>query len=169
MKTSKIKIIPTSYPSVVKLLNSESLRAVEDPIAIVVGRNIIKDQSTASLTYILADISVSGMSAEDMDVFLLGNREMLIKFGTHFYKDELAGENDEEFPEGEEIGTDDASQTVKILGLGMGFGIKLAIYYNFLANRGLDEFFEYLKNRRIPHYRKFAQKLERIFEKCAEL
>jgi hypothetical protein len=52
--------------------------------------------------------------------------------------------------------------------LGTGFGIKLAIDCNFLANRAPGEFRDYLKNRRIPHPANFANELRRVFEESKQ-
>jgi hypothetical protein len=161
MPTRKIKVIPTSYQEVMALLNSDALHAVEDSVAPQVGLSIIRDYSTSSTQDTQAEISVSGMTANEIEKFLANNREMLVAFGVRFLTDQEATKDEEEFPDGEEQDEDGES---RVLGIGSGFGIKLAIYLNFLANRTPAEFRDYLQNRRIPHHAKLAMELRRVFE-----
>lgn len=165
MGTSKIKIIPTPYQEVMSLLKSEALRAVEEAVAPQVGLKILRDYDTASTSYTQAEMSVSGMSPAEIERSLLDHRDKLVSFGVRFLKDPEATKDEEEFPEGEE--PDEKPGNSQTLGLGTGFGIKIAIYYNFLANRPLKEFHEFLKNRAIPYHTKFARELRRVFDEVA--
>ena len=161
MPTPTIKVIPTSYQEVIALLNSDALHAVEDSVAPQIGLNIIRDYSTASTQYTQAEISVSGMTVNEIEKFLVNNREVLITFGVQFLTDQEATKGEEEFPDGEE--QDEAGES-RVLGIGTGFGVKLAIYFNFLANRTPAEFRDYLQSQRIPHHARFAKELRRVFE-----
>ena len=161
MPDPAIKVIDTPYQAVVALLQSDALRSVEQPIAASVGMKIIEDDSSTSVSMKQADLSVSGMTVAQMEALLISDRDKLVKFGIGFLSDKDATDDAEEFPEGEE---QDASATVEVLGLGVGFGVTHAIYYNFLANRTPAEFRAYLKNRRIPHQAKFAKDLRRVFD-----
>jgi hypothetical protein len=82
-------------------------------------------------------------------------------------QDAEATRDEEEYPAGEEPGEEDKSVTVAQRGLGTGFGITYAIYYNFLANRTPSEFREFLRNRRIPHHARFAKESRRVFEEAS--
>ena len=161
MAERAVNVIPTPYQEVVALLHSDALRAVEQAIASEVGSQIVEDYSTASTTYTQADMSVSGMTVAETEAFLLAHRDQIIKFGVAFLRDEAATDDAEEYAEGEE---QDPSETVEVHGLGVGFGIKYAIFYNFLAYRAPAEFRAYLKNRRIPHHTRFARELRRVFD-----
>jgi len=162
MARAEIEVIATPYKDVIALLKSETLRAVEDEIAARTGENVLRDYSTASTTYTQAAMSVSGMSPSQIESFLLAHREEIVDFGLRFHEDEEATKDEEEYPDGEEQ-DDDSGESIS-LGLGTGFGIIYAIYYNFLANRSMAEFRAFLKNRRIPKHAKFARELKRVFD-----
>jgi hypothetical protein len=161
MADRAINVTPTPYQEVLALLRSEPLRAVEQAIAAAVGSKIVEDYSTTCTSYTQADMSVSGMTVAQTETFLIAHRDRIISFGIAFLRDQAATDDSEEYPEGEE---QDPSETVEEHGLGVGFGIKYAIFYNFLANRTPTEFRAYLKNRRIPHHARFAQELRRVFD-----
>jgi hypothetical protein len=161
MAERPIRVIPIEYQEVMDLLHSDCLRDVEQDIARQTGKRIIEDFSPACTSYTQADMSVSGMTATETRELLKANRDQIIAFGVAFLRDEEATRNEEEFPEGEE---QDPSETIAALGLGTGFGIKYAIFYNFLANGTSADFSAYLKNRRIPHQAKFARELRRVFD-----
>ena len=161
MKTPQgITVIPTTYQDVAALLKSDALSVVEESIASKCGLKIICDYGTASTSYTQAEISVCGMNTDQIRDYLITNRESVINFGVLFMNDDEATSDEQEYPEGEEQDPDGESET---LGYGNGFGIKVAIYHNFLANRTPAEFREFLKNRRIPRHTKFAKELARVF------
>lgn len=161
MPDPPIKIIPTQYDQVRALLLSDVLRIVEQTIAAQVGSKIVEDYSNACTNYTRADMSVSGLSVAEIESLLVSRRHEIIAFGVSLLRDEEAIRDDEENPEGEE---QDPSETVEVHGLGTGFGINYAIYYNFLTNRTPAELRAYLKNRRIPHQAQFAKALRRVLE-----
>ena len=161
MDDPQIRVIPTPYQEVLALLRSDALRAVEQSIAVAVGSHILEDSTIASTTRIQGDLSVSGMTIAETESLLLAQRDQIIRFGIAFLRDEAATDTTEEFPEGEE---QDPPKIVSVLGLGVGFGISYAIFYNFLARRTPAEFRAYLSNRRIPHQARFARELRRVFE-----
>jgi hypothetical protein len=161
MADPAIKVIPTPYQEVLALLRSDPLRAVEQAIAAAVIMRIVEDYSSASTSATQADMSVSGMTIADTASLLVSRRDQLIKFGVALLRDEAATDDAEEFPDGEQ---QDSPKTVEVQGLGVGFGIKYAIFYNFLARRTPAEFRAYLKNRRISQHARFAQELRRVFD-----
>jgi len=137
------------------------LRELEQPVAAAVGLKVFEDLSPASVNYTLGDISVSGLTTAQIKALLTDKQEEIITFAIAVLTDQEATDQQEEYPEGEE---QDPSQPGEVLGLGVGFGIKHAILFNFFANRSSAELRAYLKNRRIPHQAKFAKALRRIFE-----
>jgi hypothetical protein len=161
MTTSSIKVIPTPYEGVVALLRSNILRDVEQAIASRVGSVVHEELSSVCTSLAQADASVSGMTLAQIETLLSERRDEIVAFGVRFLRDDEATSDDEEYPEGEEP---DPSPKGTVLGLGTGFGVKYAIYFNFLANRTPAEFREYLKNRRIPQHAKFEKELRRIYE-----
>jgi hypothetical protein len=158
-----IKAIPTPFRGVLALLRSEPLRAVERAIAAQVGARVVEDYSTASTSSAQAGMSVSGLTAAEIETLLRDHGDQIVAFGVRFLRDPEATRDEEEYPEGEE---QDPSGPSQALGLGTGFGILYAIFYNFLANRTPEEFRAFLKNRRIPHHARFARELRRVFEEA---
>jgi hypothetical protein len=155
-----IKIIPTVYQEVLALLKSDALVVVEHPIAAGRRLKLIYDDGTASMTYLRAEISVSGLTTADIAEYLSHNQDALIRFGLRFLGDQDATSDEQEYAEGEE---QDPPGESEVLGLSNGMGIKIAIYHNFLTNRTPTEFVAFLKNRRIPKAATFAQHLARVY------
>lgn len=160
MKTPEgITITPTTYQEVVSLLTSDELAAVECPIAERRRLRILRDLASTTTSYLQAEVSVSGLTVAEIRKYLALHRSSLIAFGVRFLGDGDATKEEQEYPEGEEQDPDGASET---LGLGVGFGVKYAIYHNFLTNRSASDFRAFLKNRRIPKHTKFAKELVRV-------
>jgi len=164
MADPAIKIIPTPYEDVLTLLHSESLRNVEQAIAGKLRMRIVEDYSNVCTNYTRSDISVSGMTVGEVDALLTSRRDEIVAFGIRLLKDQEAT-SEEEFPEDEE---QDQSEKKEVHGLGTGFGVKYAIFFNFLANRTSAEFRAYLKNRRIPNQAKFAKALRSVYEETRQ-
>lgn len=162
-----ITIIPTDQQEVIMLLKSEALAAVEQPLAAALKAEIIYDNSTTNLSLIRGEISVCGLTAGQIETYLLEQRDSVIRFATRLLQDVEANEDAEEYPEGEEPDPDDEDESEE-LGYANGFGITMAIYRNFLANRSSKDLRAYLKNRRIPQHTKFAKQLEIIFAEICE-
>jgi hypothetical protein len=160
MSKPVIKVIPTPFQRVLALLHSDALHTVERAIASQVGSRIVENYSTACTSYTQAEMSVSGLTVDEIESLLLTHRDRIIALGVRILRDEAATRGVEEHPEGEE---QEPPEVIETLGLGTGFGIKYAIYYNFLAHRTPAEFAAFLKNRRIPHAARFARELRRLF------
>lgn len=163
MAKSIIKILPTEYADVVALLKSAALRAVEEPIAAGVRMKVIYDDSPASLNIEQGWLSVSGMTCQEIERFLLKHRDAVVRFGIRLQQERQGKSSEQEYPPGEEPDEEDKDQIVEVRGLANGFGARMATYYNFLAHRAPAELAEFLKNRRIPAASKFARDLRRIF------
>jgi hypothetical protein len=103
------------------------------------------------------------MTASDIEVLLRDRRDRLVAFGARLLRDQSATCDEGEYPEGEE---QDTSGPSELVGLGTGFGVKYAIYYNFLANRTPAELRAFLKNRRTPHHARFSRDLRRLFDEA---
>jgi hypothetical protein len=165
MPEPTIRVIPTPLKDVLALLQSPALQTVERAIAAQVGSKIVEDFSTTYTSYIQSDMSVSGLTVAETETLLQSHRDEISAFGVAFLRDEEATREDEEFPSGE---GGEHPLDVEVQGLGVGFGVTYAIYYNFLANRTPAEFKAYLKNRRIPHRAKFARELRRVFDSARD-
>jgi hypothetical protein len=161
MPDPPIKVVPFTFAEVLDVLHSASLRKVEQGIAQQTGQRIIEDYSPVCINLTLASMSVSGMNAAQIQALLDNESERLIAFGVKFLREEGMTRDEEEHALGEE---EEPSTLVEVRGLGTGFGITYAIYYNFAANRTPAEFRAYLKNRRIGGAAKFASQLRRILQ-----
>jgi hypothetical protein len=78
-------------------------------------------------------------------------------------RDREAPRDDEEYAEGED---QEPPESTAVEGPGTRFGIKHAIFYNYVANRTPAEARAYPRNRRIPHHARFAKELRRVFDQA---
>ena len=148
------------YRQVIQLLESDALRSVEEPIAAAHRLKILADNSTVRVNRTTAELSVCGMTINEIKDCLLTNREAIIELALQIKN---KGTDDrEEYPEGEEEEEGD-NQSGTVLGMSRGFGLLFAIYYDFLSRRTGKEFRAFLKNRRIPRHTKYAKELEVLF------
>jgi hypothetical protein len=151
-----------SYQDVLDLLASEHVRSVERAIAAEVGMNIFEDYSVVSTSHLLVAIGASGMTPSDIKVLLQDRRDQIVAFGVRLLRDLAVNSDDEDvYPEGEE---QDPPGKVVSEGLGIGFGVTYAIYYNFLANRTPAELRAFLRGRGIEYHSSFSQDLRRLFD-----
>ena len=89
MQTPKgITVTPTSYQDVVALLNSDALSPVEEAIAARCCLRIIRDLSPAATAYTQAEISVCGMTTDQIEQHLAANLDALVDFGARFLADQ---------------------------------------------------------------------------------
>lgn len=154
-----IQVIPVDFQKIFSLLDSEELRAIEEPIAKSQNLKIIYDKSAASINLIAAELSVCGMTTDQLFKYMQDNRDQIVRLALKINED-LKDTDEEEFPEGEE---QDPSEITEVLGFASGFGLSHAIYHNFLSNRSGKELRAFLKNRRIPSHTKYAKAIEKVF------
>src|SRR6186713_974968 len=88
MAKSNINIIPTAYPDVVALLKSDALRAVEEPLAAHLGLPVLRDDSVTMTSLIQAEMSVSGLTAAQIEQLLLDRRDELIRLWLRYVEDQ---------------------------------------------------------------------------------
>lgn len=164
MKTPEgITVIPVTPQEIAALLNSDELSAVESAIAERCEFEVLRELDSATTSDVQSEVSVGGMTVAQILSFLATHKSQLIEFGVRFLADDAATDEEQEFPVGEEQDPDDEDEDSETIGYAVGFGVKYAIYYNFLANRPAAELRAFLKNRRIPQHTKFAKELARVF------
>jgi hypothetical protein len=117
----------------------------------------------------LQQIGQAGLSPAEVESILSHQRAKLIEFGVAFLRNEAATSDEEEYPEGEEPGSDETPVTLSDEGYGVGFAVTYAIYLNYLQQRSQHDFVEYLKAVRIPHAARFARELKRIYNELGEM
>ena len=136
----------TSLQDVIALLESDTLAAVENAIAIHVGERVNRDHLHITASLMRGEISLSGLSSDTVAALLRDRHDSIVAFGVRFLNDD----------------PDDVDEVVEKEGLGVGFGITYAIYLHFLETCTSNVFTEFLKKRRIPGARKFAADLRRV-------
>lgn len=119
--------VPTEYHEVVQLLKSTELAAVEKGISEGTATSIYHGNFSVNSNYTLAEVSVSGLTVDNITTILRDDCMSLIEFGIRFLGDEEATEGVQEYPEGEEPGPDEADAIIEKLGLSSGIGITYAI------------------------------------------
>ena len=138
--------VATSLQDVIALLESDTLAAVENAIAIHVGERVNRDHLHITASLMQGEISLSGLASDTVAAMLRDRHDSIVAFGVRFLSDD----------------PDDVDEVVEKEGLGVGFGITCAIYLHFLETYTSIELTEFLKKRRIPGARKFAADLRRV-------
>ncbi len=103
----------------------------------------------------------SGISSSDLLLIYKTNKDELMKFTCYCYSQESKINHVEEFPnldDNKQIHSDS-----KTNGLSKGFSITYAIYYHFLLENDSNGLMDYLSVRRIPHFKKFHERLLKYF------
>ena len=95
-----LTIISVSHQDVLALLRSDALAAIENQIASQCGLRIIYDDSSASTSCTQAEISVCGMTTDQIEDYLNVSKTSLIDFGARFLNDDDAT-SDEQDPDDE--------------------------------------------------------------------
>lgn len=162
---SDIREIP--YDEIRSLLECEELKGIQEVVSKTIGVPIAPDSNPAvTLQIAMIEVSLSGLSCEQLREILANDHELIVKFGSRFLSDELFDDDEQEYPLGEE---NDADGEKMIIGLGKGFPILLAINVHLLRDRSDKELTEYLNSRRIPHASRFTEQLRSIFEDVAKV
>lgn len=154
-----ITVTPVEFHDVIEILNSDALKAVEEPIAAACGFMILRDSMPILISEAQGELSVCGMSVEEFKKYLAENQSSIVEFALCLLNDKTEIPV-QEFPESEE---QDPSEEGQVLGICNGFGITRTIWHQFVSRRSPKELRAFLKNRRIPHHTKYAKQLESIY------
>ena len=146
-----------------ELLISKDLSAIENDIALACNTYINKDFIDLTISSLRREISNSEISLNHIHQLLISKRDPIIKFGIRLYNTQKDAPLQEEYPVGEEIPKSQRPKVIASLGIGVGFGIKYAIYLHFLETNP-NGLLDYLKKERIPKAQKFCKTLERIYK-----
>jgi hypothetical protein len=154
-----ITVTPVEFHDVIEILNSDALKAVEEPIAAACGLKILRDWMPIQISIAQAELSVCGMSVEECKNYLAENQASIVEFALRLLNDNTEI-SEEEFPEGEE---QDPSEEGRLLGISNGLGVTWTIYHQFVSRRSPKELRAFLKNRQIPFHAKYAKQLASIY------
>jgi hypothetical protein len=141
--------MPVSPKDVAALLSSSALEHVENQIAAAVGLPICREDVSLFASLLKQEIDASGIEVNELVDLLSGSRELLVAFGTRLLH-------------GEEQPRDTAAAENE--GLACGFGITYAIYLHYLSNKSQQDLVQYVKVRRIPQAKKFAERLKKTYD-----
>src|SRR4030095_8182992 len=139
-----------------ELLASNDLSVIEDDIALACNTYVNKSLMDFTIGILRREISNSEISLNHIHHLLRSKRDSIVKFGIRLYNSLKDGPIEEEYPVGEEIPKSERPKDIASLGMGVGFGIKYAIYLHFLETNP-SELLAYLKKERIPRAQKFCK------------
>ncbi len=145
-----------------EVLKSDELSQIEESITEVCKTYVNKEFIDFTIGVVRREITNSNLSLEYLKKQIAEKKESLIKFGIRFM---LASKNapiEEEYPEGEGVPRNERPKVISSQGFGIGFGIKYAIYLDFLENNP-KELINYIKKERIPKAQKLNDLLIKLY------
>lgn len=156
--------MPVSLDEMLNLLRSDELQRVESAIASSAGTHICSDHLQATAQFTLQEVNLAGLTAESIRIGLERAFTKIVQFGVTFLRDEASSRIEQEYPPGEEPDDEHCDEIVSDEGLAVGFGILYFIYLHYLENCSESDLCAFLNARRIPHHKRFARDLRRIYD-----
>lgn len=144
------------------LLLSQELSEIETAITGECETYINKDHIDFTIGSLRREINNSGLSIEYIREQLHSKKDSIIAFGIRFFDKFKNAPNEEEYPKGESVPKSQRPQVISSHGVGIGFGVKYSIYYDFLTNRP-KELIDFVKKERIPKANKFCKTLSEFY------
>jgi hypothetical protein len=151
-----------------ELFDNPTVNEVEEQIASELGLEVYSEQKHIIGNLIQKEIEQSMVGKPVLHSYFIKNRSEFVKFGVLLYTGERKANDGEEYPKGETVPREQRPVELKSHGLGVGFGITYAIYFHFLNTNKLAELSEFLKIRRIPHYKKFQSRIESYYREAVK-
>ena len=145
------------------ILVSNELSEIEVAITNECETYINKDYIDFTISTLRREISNSGLTIEYIREELRLKKDSIIKLGIRILNALKDKPIDEEYPKGESVPKSQQPQVISSHGVGIGFGVKYAIYLDFLENKP-KELIEYIKKERIPKASKFCRTLEKLYK-----
>ena len=146
-----------------QILLSIELHEIEIAITDACKTYINKEHVDFTIGSLRREITNSGLTIQFLHEQLRTKKIMIIRFGINLLNKFDGQPIEEEYPIGESVPKSQRSKVVETYGVGIGFGIKYAIYLYFLENnpKGLIHF---LEKERIPMAKKFCKTLEDLYK-----
>ena len=144
------------------ILTSAELSEIENAITKQSETYVNKDSIDFTVNILRREIENSGLIIEYIRNQLVLKTNQIIKLGIQILETLKGKTIEEEYPKGEEIPKSEKSIIIASQGIGIGFGIKYAIYLDFLENRP-KELIDYIKKERIPKADKFCKTLIKLY------
>ena len=144
------------------ILTSAELTEIENAITKHSETYVNKEYIDFTVNILRGEIENSGLTIDYIRNQLLLKKTQIIKLGINILETLKNKPIEEEYPKGEEIPNSEKSIIISSHGIGIGFGIKYAIYLDFLENRP-KELLDYIKKDRIPKADKFYKSLVKLY------
>jgi hypothetical protein len=144
------------------ILNSNELSEIEAYITSECKTYVNKEFIDFTIDILRREITNSGLAITYIEQQLVLKKDLIIKLGIKILKTLRNKPIEEEYPKGEEIPRNEKSKVITSHGVGIGFGVKYAIYLDFLENNP-KELIQFIKKERIPNAEKFSKMLQKFF------
>jgi len=147
-----------------EILISNELSEIEVAITKECKTYVNKEHIDFTIGVLRREIDNSGLTITYIREQLKLKKDSIIKLGIQLLKVLRDKPIEEEYPQGEEAPAREKTKTISSNGLGVGFGVKYAIYLDFLENNP-NELPAYIKKERIPNAAKFAKTLAQLYNR----
>lgn len=145
-----------------EILISSELSEIEVAIADECNTYVNKEFIDISIGFIRREVDNSCLPISYIREQLKLKKEKIIKLGIQIIKYTREEMIEEEYPEEEEPSEIEKTKIVSSNGIGVGFGIKYAIYLDFLESSP-KELLTFIRKERIPNASKFAEALTKLY------
>ena len=147
-----------------ELFDHPGVNEFEKEVAESLGVTIYFEDKRIIRNLIKKEIELSKVPSDELLIHFIENKRQLKNFTIIAYSNEIKIDDGEEYPEGEELSSNEIPKTLKTYGPGIGFGITFVIYFHFLINNLRDELSAYLRAKRIPHSANLNKRLIKYFD-----
>ena len=144
------------------ILYSKELLEIETSIASQCKTYVNKEFVEFTIGILRREISNSGLTLDYIRQLLSLRKGSIIRFGIQLLNNLKGKPIEEEYPKGERVPKTNKPEIISSQGVGIGFGIKYAIYLDYLENRPKD-LINYLTKERIPKANKFSKILGKLY------
>lgn len=121
-----------------------------------------KDYIDFTIAILRKEIENSGLTIEYIREQLLLKKKSIIKLGIQILNALKDKPIEEEYPKAQGIPGSKRPQIISSYGVGIGFGVKYAIYLDFLETKP-KELIDYIKKEKIPKANKFYKTLQELY------
>ena len=158
---TNLKFLVTDH-EIEDILYSKELFEIEASIASHCKTYVNKKFVEFTIGILRREISNSGLTLDYIRQMLSLRKGSIIKFGVQILNNLKGKPIEEEYPKGERVPKSNKLEIISSQGVGIGFGIKYAIYLDYLENRP-KELINYLTKERIPKANKFSKILDKLY------
>ena len=145
-----------------EILISSELSEIEVAITNECETYVNKEHIDFTIDIVRREIANSNLTLTFIREQLSVKKDAIIKLGIQILKALKGKPREEEYPKGEIPRGGGKTEIVSSNGVGVGFGIKYAIYLDYLENKP-KELTEYLKKESIPNAAKFSKTLVGLY------